>query len=148
MLYKSLVRPHLEYTNVTWGPSYIGDVQMIEKVQRRATKCILELVDLEYDDRRMALNLPSLSYRRHHADMLMVHNILHEIVGLQPPMFFHQQLSSIARGHDLKLFNLMLKRLFVVTFFRLELSLLGISYQMKKLLLIQPIISRLNGTIY
>ena len=66
---------------------------MIEKVQRRATKYTLELVDLEYDNRRMALNLPSVSYC---ADMLM-------ICGLQPPMFFHQQLSSIIRGHKLKL---------------------------------------------
>ena len=40
---------------------------MIEKVQRKATKYILELVDLEYDDRQMAL-----SYRRHCADILMV----------------------------------------------------------------------------
>ena len=75
ILYKSLVRPHLEYANVTWGPSYIGDVQMIEKVQRRATKCILELVDLEYDNCLMALNLSSLSYRKHHAEMLMAYNI-------------------------------------------------------------------------
>ena len=78
---------------------------MIEKVQRRTTKCVLELVDLEYDYHRMALNLPSLSYRRHHADMLMVCNILHESVGLQPPMFFYQQISSITRGHNLKLFK-------------------------------------------
>ena len=78
---------------------------MIEKVQRRATKCILKLVDLEYDDRRMALNLPSLSYQRHCADMLKVYNILHEDVGLQPTIFFHQQLFSITRGHDLELFK-------------------------------------------
>jgi len=32
----------------------------------------------------------------------MVYNILHKNVGLQPPMFFHQQQSG---GHDLKLFK-------------------------------------------
>ena len=53
----------------------------------------------------MALNLPSISYRRHRASMLMICNVLHENVGLHPPMFFHQQLSSIARGHNLKLFK-------------------------------------------
>ena len=37
--------------------------------------------------------------------MLMIYNILYENAGLQPPMFFHQQLSSITRGHDLKLFK-------------------------------------------
>ena len=75
-LYKSLVRPVMEYANVVWGPNYIGDCQMLEKVQRRATKCIPELFNLEYDDCLSALNLPSLSYGRHCADMLMVYNIL------------------------------------------------------------------------
>ena len=88
ILYKSLVRPVMEYANVVWGPNYIGDCQMLEKVQRRATKCIPELFNLEYDDRLSALNLPSLSYRRHHADMLMVYNILHGNVSLQSEMFF------------------------------------------------------------
>ena len=53
----------------------------------------------------MALSLPSLSFQRHHVDMLMVYNILHENIGLQPLMFFHQQLSSITRGQNLKLFK-------------------------------------------
>ena len=66
----------MEYANVVWGPDYIGDFQMLEKVQRRATKCIPELFNLEYDDCLSALNLPSLSYQRHRADMLMVYNIL------------------------------------------------------------------------
>jgi len=105
LLYKSLVRPHLEYANVVWGPNYIGDSHIVERVQRRATKCVPELSNLEYEDRRAALNLPSLSYRRHRADMLMIYNILHENVGLHPPMFFHQQLSSVTRGHSLKLFK-------------------------------------------
>ena len=38
LLYMSLVRPHREYANVVWGPHYKGDQQLVEKVQRRATK--------------------------------------------------------------------------------------------------------------
>ena len=41
LLYMSLVRPHLEYANVVWGPFYKTDQQMIEKVQKRATKLIV-----------------------------------------------------------------------------------------------------------
>ena len=40
ILYKALVRPHLEYANVVWGPNYIGDCDRMERVQRRATKCV------------------------------------------------------------------------------------------------------------
>jgi len=41
------------------GPcSYVGDSQMIERVQRRATKYVPELYNLECDDRQTALNLP------------------------------------------------------------------------------------------
>jgi len=102
-------------------------------VERRAPKCVSELFNLDYEDRQAALNLPSLSYRRHRADMLMIYNILYENVHLYPPMFFHQQLSSITRGHSLKLFkpHMMLKRLFVATFFLSDQLMLGISYQMK-----------------
>ena len=38
-LYKTMVRPHLEYGNAMCpGPVYIGDVHKVEKIQRRATK--------------------------------------------------------------------------------------------------------------
>ena len=67
--------------------------------------------------------------------MLMVYNILH--VGLQPPMLLHQQLFSITRGHDLKLFKPHAQKTVRSNFFfLLELSMFGISYQMKWLLLI------------
>ena len=36
-LFKSLVRPHLEYSNAVWSPWYKKDVQIIENVQKRAS---------------------------------------------------------------------------------------------------------------
>ena len=50
MLYKIMVRPHLEYSNVMWGPFYQGDIRSVETIQRRATKLIPELKDLPYVD--------------------------------------------------------------------------------------------------
>ena len=32
LLYKSLVRPHLEYGNVIWGPFYKGDIKAVERI--------------------------------------------------------------------------------------------------------------------
>ena len=34
MLYKALVRPHVEYANLIWSPYKKGDIEAIEKVQK------------------------------------------------------------------------------------------------------------------
>ena len=35
LLYKTMVRPQLEYCNTAWGPHYKLDQQVIERVQRK-----------------------------------------------------------------------------------------------------------------
>jgi len=50
-LYKSLVRPHLEYRTQVWRPYLIKDIKLLEGVQQRATKLVHDIADLKYDDR-------------------------------------------------------------------------------------------------
>ena len=50
-LYKSLVRPHLEYANVVWCPYKDKDIKLVEGVQRRATKQVPGLKKLTYEQR-------------------------------------------------------------------------------------------------
>jgi hypothetical protein len=49
-LFQALVRPHLEYAEVIWSPSKVGDIDVLENVQRRGTKQIPSLKNLEYTD--------------------------------------------------------------------------------------------------
>ena len=69
-LYKSLVRPILEYGNAVWSPYLKKNKLLIEGVQRRFTKCIVGVKDMEYEDRLKFLNLPSLEYRRLRGDLI------------------------------------------------------------------------------
>ena len=51
MLYKGLVRPHLEYASSVWARHKAKNIIELEKVQRRATKQLPGMRDMEYTDR-------------------------------------------------------------------------------------------------
>ena len=74
-VYKTLIRPHLEYACVIWSPHTKKYSNMIERVQRRATKLVPELRDLPYHDRLKELDLPTLSYRRTRNDLIHIFKI-------------------------------------------------------------------------
>ena len=56
-LYKSLVRPHLEYSIQAWRPHFQKDIDLLEGVQRRATKLIFYLKYKSYEERLRCLNI-------------------------------------------------------------------------------------------
>ena len=75
LLYKSMVRPHLEFSSCVWNPHHKYNIDALERVQRRATKLVPELRDLTYTERLQKLNLETLHYRRTKADLLEVYRI-------------------------------------------------------------------------
>ena len=76
-LYGAFVRPHLEYCVQAWSPTYMKDSWLIERVQKRATKMINGISNLEYEDRLKMLDMFSLKYRRLRGDLIEVYKFVH-----------------------------------------------------------------------
>ena len=103
LIYKTLVRPHLEYCNVVWGPFGKLDQRRLERVQRRATKLVKSLRSKPYEDRLRALKLPSLYYRRRRGDMITVYQLLHGGMSIDSEKLLQLSTNRTTRGHDWKL---------------------------------------------
>jgi len=102
-LYKSLVRPHLEYCAVAWSPYYKKDKEKIERVQHRFTRFFKSLRDLSYESRLEKLSLWTLEERRNRADLIEVFKMSKGLSSTPLSAFFVRELDSRTRGHVWKL---------------------------------------------
>jgi hypothetical protein len=103
-LYKTLVRPKLEYCVQAWRPFLQRDIELLEKVQRRATRMMVENKTLSYEERLKSLHLTTLETRRLRGDLIEVFKILRNMEGTDSNLYF--KLSSTGlRGHSLKLYK-------------------------------------------
>ena len=103
-LYKTYIRPHLEYCVPVWSPYLMGDMDKLEKVQHRSTKqskLVREISCLPYEERLKILHLPSLCARRLRGDLIETFKILKGFTDTNPDIFFERNSSSRTRGHSL-----------------------------------------------
>lgn len=87
-LYPVLVRPLLEYCVQVWTPYKRKYVNLLEGVQRRATKLVPELKNLQYEERLKKLGLTTLEDRRVRGDMIETYKIITGKEDIDPSKFF------------------------------------------------------------
>jgi len=97
-LYKTLVRPMIEYGNSVWGPYYYILNQQNIEIQRRAMRSLSGLQDISYPDRLQTLCLPSLKFRRLRGDMILVYRLINNNFGIDfNDLFTTPTLTSTSR---------------------------------------------------
>jgi len=74
-LYQSLVRPKLEYCVQAWRPYLQKDIELLEKLQKRATRMMTNDKSLSYYDRSKKFGLTTLEARRLPRDLIEVHKL-------------------------------------------------------------------------
>jgi ribonucleases P/MRP protein subunit RPP40 len=74
--YKRYVRPHLEFASPAWSPWHQRDIDVLEKVQKRAVNMVQGLAGMSYEQKLVELGLESLQDSRVQADLVLMYKII------------------------------------------------------------------------
>ena len=87
-LYKQYVRPHLEFASPAWSPWTQGDVEVLERVQKRAIKMVSGLNGRTYEERLRELKMLPLATRRIQLDLTQTFKIIKGHDAVDPSTWF------------------------------------------------------------
>jgi len=88
LIYKTYIRPHLEFCIQAWSPHYIKDIEVLENVQKAATKLPPKLRKFSYPIRLRMFGITLLKERRVRGDMIEVYKLMTGNGQINPGQFF------------------------------------------------------------
>jgi ribonuclease P/MRP protein subunit RPP40 len=86
-----LIRPRSEYAVQAWRPYLQKDIDLIEGVQRRATKLVLGTKAMSYKERLKFLDMTTLETRRIRGDLIEVFKKLKGIEDVTEERFLTRE---------------------------------------------------------
>ena len=104
-LYITYVRLHLDYCSFILSPYLAKDIDILEKVQKRATRLIKGFDKLPCDQRLKFWGLFSLFRRRQCGNLIETFKILKGYYDINPTTFFTPATATYTWGHSMKLFK-------------------------------------------
>ena len=99
----SHIRPLLDYCSTVWNMGFLGDCRKLESVQRRWTKEVLGLEEMDYNSRLRDLGLYSVYGRMLRCDLLKLWKVFHAEVDVGLADIFERHSHASTRGHRFKL---------------------------------------------
>lgn len=100
-LYKTYVRPLLEYCGTVWCPELVRDRTLLENIQKKATRLSFKRRRPDYQQRLSLAGLPTFEARRLRGDLIITFRILKYGYGDLQHLFILDDHSRL-RGHSLK----------------------------------------------
>jgi hypothetical protein len=105
VLYGTYIRPCLEYANQVVASGLVKDANILERVQRKATKIVRGLHDLPYEQRLQILDLFPLETRRIRGDLIFTFSLFKNGSASELFQLILPQSNMIFRGHQKKIYK-------------------------------------------
>ena len=110
-LYKTHIRPLLEYNHTIWRPYLKSDIRKLESIQTKFTRRLCQKLNikfLHYQNRLQILGLETLEIRFIKIDLINTYKILNNIIDLDQTEFF--TMNHIHQNYNLRRHTKYLKK--------------------------------------
>ena len=90
-IYKTLIRPHLEYAASVWAPHLARDIAKLEGVQKFALRMASHNWSASYQDLLTEFSLPSLERRRYMTRLIFLYKIINDLCYFPSGLISHRE---------------------------------------------------------